>query len=152
VPQISLDLLGLSTVEDVFLLAWGTDKLTYRAADLAQIRRWTALEADWKHLLQIHHTIRPKPSGKPSYRLVTQISGHHGYRRADARKALIQGLAGKLPSSWRYAEENAAIEIWLTINGAVAVCGLRLSDQTMRHRTYKIEHRPASLRPTVAAS
>jgi tRNA (guanine6-N2)-methyltransferase len=32
------------------------------------------------------------------------------------------------------------------------VCGVRLSDKTMRHRTYKAEHQPASLRPTIAAA
>ena len=57
-----------------------------------------------------------------------------------------------MPDSWRPAEENASIEFWLTIHGATAVCGLRLSDRTMRHRTYKLEHRPASLRPTIAAA
>ncbi len=67
-------------------------------------------------------------------------------------KALARGMAGKLPASWRPAEENAAVEVWLTIHGAMAVCGLRLSDRTMRHRLYKVEHLPASLRPTVAAA
>jgi 23S rRNA G2445 N2-methylase RlmL len=152
VPEITGDLLRLKTVEDVFLLAWGSDKLTYRATDLGQIRRWTAFEADWNRLLQIHHAIRPKPHGKPTYHLVTQMNGHHGYRRVDARKALVKGLAGKLPCGWRYVEENAAVEIWLTIDGALAVCGLRLSDRTMRHRTYKTEHQPASLRPSIAAA
>ncbi|HYT91508.1 MAG TPA: methyltransferase, partial [Gemmataceae bacterium] len=96
--------------------------------------------------------ITPKPKGKPTYRLVTQMHGSHGYRRVDAGKALARGLAGKLPASWRHADENAAVEIWLSINDATAVCGLRLSDKTMRHRTYKHEHLPASLRPTVAAA
>jgi 23S rRNA G2445 N2-methylase RlmL len=139
-------------VEDVFVLGWGTDKLTFRATDLEEIRRWTAHEADWDRLLQIHHQVRPKPRRKPTYRLVTQMTGHHGYRRADARKALVRGLAGKLPASWRHVEENAAIEIWLTIYEATAVCGIRLSDRSMRHRTYKLEHQPASLRPTIAAA
>src|SRR5262249_7727003 len=58
-------LLQLRTTEDVFLLAWGTDKLTYRALDLDRIRRWTAHEADWNQLLQIHHRIHPKPKGRP---------------------------------------------------------------------------------------
>src|SRR5262249_1159683 len=84
--------------------------------------------------------------------LVTQMTGEHGYRRTDARKALAEGLVGKLPASWRHAEENASVEIWLTIQGATAVCGLRLSDKTMRHRRYKMEHLPASLRPTMAAA
>jgi 23S rRNA G2445 N2-methylase RlmL len=151
-PEINSRLLHLRTVEDVFLFAWGTDELTYRAADLERIRRWTDREADWAQLLRIHHAIRPKPKGKPSFRIVVQMSGKHGYRRVDARKALAEGLAGKLPASWRYAEENASVEFWLTINNATAVCGLRLSDRSMRHRAYKKEHAPASLRPTIAAA
>jgi tRNA (guanine6-N2)-methyltransferase len=151
-PDVDEAVLRLRTTEDVFLLAWGSDKLTYRAEDLDRIRRWTAKEADWTNLLRIHHAIRPRPSGKPTYRLVTQMTGEHGYRRIDAGNALAQGLAGKLPPSWRPAEDNAAVEVWLTIQGSSAVCGLRLSDRAMRHRTYKEEHLPASLRPTVAAA
>lgn len=152
VPDIGPGLLRLRTVEDVFLFAWGTDSLTYKAEDLKSIRNWTAKEADWQHLLGLHHAIRPKPKGKPTYRLVTQMGGTHGYRRVDAQKALAQGLAGVFPASWRPAEENAAVEVWLTIRGATAVCGLRLSDKMMRHRAYKVEHQPASLRPTMAAA
>ena len=128
-------------------------KLTYRAEDLGRIScRWTAREPDWQQLLSIHHSIRPKPKGKPTYRLVTQMEGHHAYQRRDAGKALARGLAGHFPESWREAEENASIEVWLSIDEATAVCGLRLSDRTMRHRTWKLEHRPASLRPTMAAA
>jgi 23S rRNA G2445 N2-methylase RlmL len=152
VPEIDVSLLRLRTTEDVFLYAWGTDKLTYRAADLESVRRWTAREVDWQHLLRLHHAVRPKPKGRPTFHLVTQMAGQHGYRRKDALQALARGLAGKFPESWRPAEENAAVEVWLTIHGATAICGLRLSDRTMRHRTYKIEHLPASLRPTLAAA
>jgi 23S rRNA G2445 N2-methylase RlmL len=150
--DIDRRLLRLRTTEDVFLYAWGTDQLTYRAADLEKIQRWTARAADWDHLLRLHHGVRPKPRGKPTYHLVTQMSGKHGYLRKHAHEALARGLAGKLPASWRHAEENASVEVWLTIQGATAVCGLRLSDRTMRHRTYKVEHLPASLRPTLAAA
>lgn len=152
VDEPDRSLLRARTTEDIFLLAWGTDALTYRAEDLRSIERWTARDANWDQLLRIHHAIRPKPGGKPTYRLVTQMTGHHGYRRVDAGKALAKGLAGKLPASWRPADENAAVEIWLTIDGKTAACGLRLSDRTMRHRRYKQEHIPASLRPTVAAA
>ncbi len=152
VPEVNPRLLRLRTTEDIFLLAWGTDKLTYRTQDLDRIRRWTAHDADWENLLRLHHAIRPKPRGKPTYRLVAQMTGEHGYRRIDALEALAKGLAGKLPASWRPAEENASVEVWLTIHGATAICGLRLSDRSMRHRTYKEEHQRASLRPTLAAA
>src|ERR1041385_3290396 len=55
VPGIDDQLLRLRTTEDVYLLAWGTDQLTYRAADLERIRRWTAQDADWQNLLRLHH-------------------------------------------------------------------------------------------------
>lgn len=152
VPTIDESLLHLRTTEDVYLLAWGTDQLTFKAEDLDRMRRWTANDADWAQLLPLHHAIRPKPKGKPTVRVVAQMTGEHGYRRADAGKAVSRGLIGKLPASWRFAEENASVEIWLNINGPTAVCGLRLSDRTMRHRTWKTEHLPASLRPTVAAA
>jgi tRNA (guanine6-N2)-methyltransferase len=152
VPEVGPHLLRLRTVDDVFLLAWGTNSLTYKAEDLKSIRHWTAKEADWQHLLSLHHAIRPKPKGKPSYRLVTQMGGTHGYRRIDAGKAMAEGLGGVFPASWKPAEENASVEVWLIIRGRTAVCGLRLSDKSMRHRTYKVEHQPASLRPTIAAA
>jgi tRNA (guanine6-N2)-methyltransferase len=151
VEDVGRHVLKLRTTEDVLLYAWGTDALSYRAHDLDSIRRWTD-KAHWTRLLQVHHAVRPKPGGKPTYRFVVQMTGEHGYRRADAYKALARGMEGKLPASWRAATENAAVEVWLTIHGAMAVCGLRLSDRTMRHRTYKVEHLPASLRPTVAAA
>jgi 23S rRNA G2445 N2-methylase RlmL len=152
VPEIDGSLLRLRTTEDVYLLGWGTDQLSYRSDAPEQIRRWTRREVDWGHLLRLHQAVRQRTKGKPTYRLVTQMTGEHGFRRRDAQQALAEGLAGKLPPGWRYVAENALVEIWLTIHGATAVCGVRLSDRTMRHRSYKTEHLPASLRPTVAAA
>ena len=103
----------------------------HRAEDLDKIERWTARDVDWNRLLALHHAIRPKPKGRPTYRFITQMEGQHGYLRRDARYALAKGMAGKLPASWKPAEEHAAVEIWLTIDGATAVCGLRLSDLVM---------------------
>ncbi len=152
VPEIDRQLLTLRTAEDVFIYGWGTDELTLRASDLDKIETWTARTVPWDQLLRLHHAVRPKPKGKPSYRLVTQMIGEHGYLRTGAREALAKGLAGVFPSSWRYAEENASVEVWLTIWGKTAVCGIRLSDRKLRHRDYKSVHRPASLRPSVAAA
>src|ERR1700680_4647170 len=53
VPRIDKALLELRTTEDVFILAWGTDQLSYRAEDLERIRRWTAKNADWANLLRL---------------------------------------------------------------------------------------------------
>jgi tRNA (guanine6-N2)-methyltransferase len=144
--------LSLRTTEDVFLLAWGSDSLTYTAHDLDTIRAWTARKPDWPQLFKLHHKLRPKTKGRPTYHVVCQMQGEHGFRRADARDAFVAGLQGRIPHGWQYANENAWLELWLTIYSKTAVCGVRLSDRSMRHRTYKLEHIAASLRPTVAAA
>jgi 23S rRNA G2445 N2-methylase RlmL len=150
--QIDDSVLSLRTTEDVFLLAWGSDTLTYRAADLDLFRQWTARKPNWPALFRWHHQIRPLRRGKPTFHLVCQMQGEHGYRRVDAEEAFRAGLRHVLPTGWYEVDENAWLEIWLTIHGKTAVCGVRLSDRTMRHRTYKQEHIAASLRPTVAAA
>lgn len=151
-PAVDERVLALRTTEDVFLLAWGSDSLTYSAADLKTIRTWTARKADWPALFRLHHAVRPRKKGKPTFHLVCQLQGEHGYRRVDALDAMADGLAGKVPAGWLPADENAWLEIWLSVVGKTAVCGVRLSDRTMRHRLYKTEHVAASLRPTVAAA
>lgn len=152
VDEVTPALLKLRTTEDVFLLAWGSDSLAFRSTDLKNYRQWTAQKPDWEQLFKLHHSLRPKTKGKPTFSLVCQMQGEHGYRRVDALDALADGLKGKIPVGWLPADENAWLEVWLTIRGHTAVCGLRLSDRTMRHRTYKTDHVLASLRPTVAAA
>ena len=144
--------LSARTTEDLFLLAWGSDSLTYKADDLATIRSWTAKKPDWDRLFKLHHRLRPKTKGRPTFNLICQMQGEHGYRRHDARQAFIEGMSGVIKPGWQFSNENAWLEVWLTIKSKTAVCGVRLSDRTMRHRTYKAEHIAASLRPTVAGA
>ncbi|MGL6096226.1 MAG: methyltransferase, partial [Fimbriiglobus sp.] len=151
VPKITPDVLALRCTEDVFVLAWGSDSLTFKTSDLGNLRKWTANRPDWPALFKVHHALRPA-KGRPTFNLVCQMRGEHGYRRVDALDALATGLNGKIPAAWFPQDENPWLEIWMTIRGETAVCGVRLSDRTMRHRTYKTEHMIASLRPTVAAA
>ncbi len=152
VDELTPDLLKLRTTEDIFLLAWGSDSLTYKTADLETIRTWTGRKPDWKHLFKLHHRIRPKTKGRPTFNLICQMQGEHGYQRHDAREVFREAMAPHIPNGWLFNNENAWLEVWLTIRSKTAVCGVRLSDRTMRHRTYKLEHIIASLRPTVAAA
>lgn len=61
------------------------------------------------------------------------------------------GIQGRW-ANWKPVAEDAHIEIWVTLIGEWATIAIRLSDRKMRHRTYKQEHRPASLRPSLAAA
>ncbi len=143
-------LLGLRTTEDVYALLARIDHLG-RTGDALRVLHSATLHADltpalalWRHA---HHGMRPR-----TWRVVSQKEGDHDFRRVDAGKAVIDALRKTLPAAIHFSADEAELEVWLWLHGSMALLGVRLSDATMRHRTYKHEHLPASLRPTVAAA
>jgi tRNA (guanine6-N2)-methyltransferase len=144
------DLLKLRTTEDVFVtLAHITGlgntrdalRVLHSATSKADV---PAALSQWQHM---HNEQRIR-----SWRVVSQMQGAHAFQRNEAGRAVSDALRRVLPRSMRLVEDEADVEFWLLVTGSEALLGLRLSDATMRHRMYKREHLPASLRPTVAAA
>jgi tRNA (guanine6-N2)-methyltransferase len=144
------DLLSLRTVEDVFCTLAHITSLGHESNALRVLHSAT-LHADIQHAValwqRVHAGKRPR-----SWRVVSQKAGSHAFRRMDAGQAVIDALQRVLPRAMRHQKDEADVEFWLWLNGSEALIGLRLSDATMRHRRYKQEHLPASLRPTVGAA
>jgi tRNA (guanine6-N2)-methyltransferase len=144
------NLMELRTVEDVFVtlahvtgLGHGRDALRVLHGATLNASIDSAL-AIWR---RVHKVAKPR-----TWRVVSQKSGSHDFRRLDAGEAVRDALQSVLPRSIHHVADDADLEFWLWLSGSEALIGLRLSDATMRHRTYKREHLPASLRPTVAAA
>ncbi len=144
------DLLALRTVEDVFFalahvqgLGHGPDALRviHSATQNANIPKALAL---WR---RAHGGEQPT-----TWRVVSQKSGSHDFRRVDAGRAVSNALQRAMPRALRQVRDDSDLEVWLWLSGSELLVGVRLSDATMRHREYKREHLPASLRPTVAAA
>ncbi|MBO0792488.1 MAG: methyltransferase [Ktedonobacteraceae bacterium] len=143
-------LLELRTVEDVFV-ALAHIKSLGPGRDALRVLHGATLNSDIAGALHLWRRAH-KGSHTKTWRVVSQKSGLHDFRRVDAGQAVKDALHKVLPRNMRYVDEGADVEIWLGLYGSLALLGLRLSDATMRHRTYKQEHLPASLRPTVAAA
>jgi tRNA (guanine6-N2)-methyltransferase len=144
------DLLLLRTVEDVYFALSHIKGLGSRQ-DALRVLHSATLNADIAGALKlwrrVHYGGQPK-----SWRVVSQKSGSHEFRRVDAGEAIASALKKTLPHTLRFIKDKADVEFWLWLHGSEALIGLRLSDATLRHRQYKQEHLPASLRPTVAAA
>jgi tRNA (guanine6-N2)-methyltransferase len=144
------DLLDLRTTEDVFVrLAHITD--LGRGPDALRVLHSATSHSDLAGALALfrraHHGAPPR-----TWRVVSQKEGTHIFRRMDAGQAVVDALRKALPKGMRQVDDDADVEIWLWLHGSEALIGVRLSDATMRHRTYKHAHLRASLRPTVAAA
>ncbi len=144
------NLMELRTVEDVFVTLTHITGLRHERGALRVLHRAT-LSADLDSTLALWCRVR-KVAKPRTWRVISQQSGSHDFRRIDAEMALREALIRVLPRSIRHVLDDADLEFWLWMSGSEALVGLRLSDATMRHRTYKREHLPASLRPTVAAA
>jgi 23S rRNA G2445 N2-methylase RlmL len=144
------ELLRLRTTEDVFVLLRHVTHLG-RATSVLRVLHSATLQADVPQALELRRTGRHGPKPR-TWRVVSQKQGEHEFRRVDAGEAVADALRRLLPRSLRRQEDAADLEFWVSISGSEAVIGLRLSDATMRHRSYQRRHLPASLRPTVAAA
>lgn len=101
--------------------------------------------------LQYHRETLPNTKRKTTFRVVAQaIHDPKEYRRVDLQEALEKTIRDRYNRRWELVDEDASIEIWAHLLKDTLVLGLRLSDERMRHREYKLVHLPASLRPTVA--
>lgn len=144
-------LIQLGTVEDVFYTLV-LQPLTGAKTDLAELRSAIRPEAVSAGLSAYWScSPRRRVKSRLTYRVVVQArdSAWRKYRRGDVQKAVGQAVKYGFPK-WRRVDEDADVEFWCQLVGRNALVGLRLSDATLRHRTYKTVNIPGSLRPTIA--
>ena len=151
-PGNAADLLKLRTTEDVFVILFRTAGLSpYRKEAIPLLTRMARNSRYWDQALIRFHEARQRRVRRVTFRVVAQMTGKHAFRRHEARDAVLSGVQTRW-SRWKPVLDDAHLEIWASIIGRWALIAIRLSDRTMRHRTYKAAHRPASLRPTLAAA
>ena len=142
-------LLGLTTTEDVFALV-ACGKLSTERDGLGEAGALVADSPLFAEAVSAHRRARPKKVKRISFRVVAQRhGGRQRYMRKEMRKEMERAIAWRFPK-WKRLDEDALIEVWDLEAGGELLVGVRLSDRTMRHRTYKDAQIEASLRPTLA--
>jgi len=145
-------LLDLRTTEDVFVVLYRSDHFPpFRQQALALLTRMSAQSRYWEEALSRFNSVQTKSVHRVTFRVIAQQIGQHGFPRHEARDAVLAGVQTRW-GKWKQVADDAHLEVWLSIIHEWALLAIRLSDRSMRHRDYKEEHLPASLRPTLAAA
>ena len=142
------------TIEDLFTLVGYRDGLGTAPATLEKVRT-IAHEAPYvEEALESRVRMTPgsRAGRKLGFRVIARIAGEHEFRRLDFQRAVERGIADRGDRSWRGAGDDADVEFWATLLGGEMFLAVRLVDERMRHREYKVAHRPGSLRASVAAA
>src|SRR5215217_1056692 len=163
------DLMELRTIEDLFVVLATLPDLPPTRDALRALEQATNRATTIEPALTLARQIQPGSGGrgKLRFRVISRQVGTTAYRRVDAQRAIERGIATRGDHRWQLADDKA-LEFWLTLlptpsvhstgsaragrNQSEVILALRLSDERMRHREYKLEHMPASLRPTAAAA
>jgi tRNA (guanine6-N2)-methyltransferase len=149
------DTLGAArTIEDLFALVGYRDGLGTAVATLEKVRA-AAHEAPYvEEALEARVRMTPgsRAGRKLGFRVIARIAGEHEFRRLDFQRAIERGIADRGDHAWRGAGDGADVEFWATLLGGEMFLSVRLVDERMRHRAYKVAHRPGSLRASVAAA
>lgn len=147
------DLLALRACEDIFVVVASLPDLPLSREGLRQLQAAATRAPTFEAALELARRLRPGRGGrgKVRFRVVARQTVQAAYRRVDAQHAVERGIAARRDHQWRLVEEGG-LEFWLTLLPDQALLALRLSDERMRQRDYKLEHLPASLRPSAAAA
>ncbi len=145
---------ALRCAEDLFAVVAYRHGLGDDATSLdkvrAAVRGCTYLDAALNARVAI---VKGARAGKKlRFKVVARLSGEHEFRRVDFKHAVETGLLEHGDRSLRLDEDNSEVEFWATMLRDELIFTVRISDDTMRFRDYKISHRPGSLRPSVAAA
>jgi tRNA (guanine6-N2)-methyltransferase len=142
------------TVEDVFALAGYRAGLDNSAAALDKVRAAVRLAPYVERALAARVRLSPgaRAGRRLRFRVIARVAGEHGFRRVDFQRAVERGFDERGDHSWRLAGDDADVEFWATLLEGEMFLAMRLVDERMRHREYKVAHRPGSLRSSVAAA
>lgn len=145
---------SMRTAEDIFAVAGYRHGIAPDSASLDRIRV-AAREAPFvDDALAAHTRILPgsRAGRRLRYRVIARMVAEHEFRRSDLKRAVERGIGERGDHAWRLEEGTADVEFWATLFADELLIAVRLSDERMRHREYKVAHMPGSLRPSVAAA
>lgn len=139
--------------EDLYAVFAHTQQLELGRRGLEQLTMLARTAPGWDDALRLHAQITGGRGGRrtSTYRVISRAQGERGYKRTEAGQAVAAGLRARLGQKWRLVEDDAQVEVWLTLLGTEAIIAVRLTTREQRHRD-KSANLPASLRPAVAAA
>src|SRR5205823_13378592 len=94
-------------------------------------------------------SVRPQRKVKVTFRVIARKAGEHAFRRVDMQRAVELAILDRFPA-WRLVEDGGRLEVWAQLVKDLLVVGIRLSDNELRQRSYRVASLPAALKPTVA--
>jgi 23S rRNA G2445 N2-methylase RlmL len=143
-------LLGLHTVDDIYLHLAYWDAVFHTRDMLAQFNAWSD-HLDLPQAAAHINTVRPIPE-KPVFSVSVSFIGKRNYTADEVKVSIADSIT--FTHGWTYTPDDreANLNIRVFIEHEEAHVGVRLGHHAQHERLYKMVERPGALKPTVAAA
>jgi 23S rRNA G2445 N2-methylase RlmL len=143
-------LLGLRTVEDVFLYVDSWSGIGRSRSTLGTLTSLSA-QLPLTQVASLCAQVRSVPKS-PIISVTANFVGRRNYTTEEIKRACAEGITSRY--GWTYSADDgaASLNLRIFIEGETAVVGVRLGERSLAKRLYKHSHVPGSLKPTVAAA
>lgn len=144
------DLLALRTVDDLFIQLAEWQGIGPHRSALALIEE-LALDLNLWQAVNIRSELQ-ELSDAPTFSVSANFVGRRNYSASEIKAAVAKSV--EAITGWRYQEDDRQSDsnIRLFIEHERALVGMRLAAAPLHRRSYKQEHLPGSLKPSVAAA
>ncbi len=143
-------LLGLRTVDDVFIDVGTWSDIGHTRDVLKKITRYSS-DIDLQSAYEACAELRPVPE-RPTFSVTANFVGKRNYSADEIKLAVADGVYNTY--DWIYSADDSIAELNLRvfIDHETALVGVRLGQEALNKRPYKLAHLPGSLKPPVAAA
>lgn len=143
-------LLSLRTVDDIFIQLAQWQGIGPHRSTLALLEQ-LSLDLDLWQAVNQREAIHPLHA-LPAFSVSANFVGRRNYTSDEIKHAVAKGV--EAISGWRYEEDDRLSDtnLRIFIEHETALVGMRLGNSPLYKRSYKHEHVPGSLKPSVAAA
>lgn len=144
------NLLALRTIDDIFIYLTEWQEISPHRVTLTRFQQ-LALDLDLWDAVNVRGEIHPLGE-KITFSISANFVGRRNYTADEIKLAVAQSI--ETITGWHYTEDDRQgdINLRIFIEHENALVGIRLANAPLYKRTYKQEHIPGSLKPSVAAA
>jgi 23S rRNA G2445 N2-methylase RlmL len=142
--------LNLRTIDDVFIDVGTWPDMGHTRDILKKITRYSS-HLDLQSAYDACAKIRWLPE-RPTFSVTANFVGKRNYNTDEIKLAVADGIYNSY--DWIYSADDSISDLNLRvfIEHEMALVGVRLAQEALNKRPYKLAHQPGSLKPPVAAA
>ena len=142
------NLLSIRTAEHLFIVIKHLPNMTRSRSSLADIKK-ALTHHNFEKTLTCCRQVGISIRKRAQFRVISRMSGIRNFQKRDLAHIVERVLIDR---GWHPTQSNTALDVSVELHAQDAYISIRLSKSDFAQRSYRTEHVPNTLKPTIAYS